>query len=60
MKRKKSLSITIDQDVLEAIRIAAKADERSVSGMINWILRDYVMNDVEDISSEKVTESQRH
>ena len=39
---KAKISITIDYEVYEVIAKEAEKDDRSVSSMINIILRDYV------------------
>jgi hypothetical protein len=40
--RKQALSVTIEPDVLDAIKILAKADDRSISQFINYILKQYI------------------
>ncbi len=45
------MSITIDEDVLEAVKNLAEEDSRKTSQMINKILRDVVMkNASEEVS----------
>lgn len=39
---KKSISIVLDEPILEKIRELAEADDRSVSSCINIILREYL------------------
>lgn len=39
---KAKISITIDQEVYDVIAKQAEKDDRSISSMINIILRDYV------------------
>ena len=39
---KEKISITIDSDLLEQVRAAAEADDRSVSQYINLILKQYI------------------
>ena len=39
---KEKISITIDGDVLEVLRIEAEKDERSLSQYINLVLRQHV------------------
>lgn len=39
---KKSISIVLDEPILEKIRELAEADDRSVSSYINIILREYL------------------
>ena len=39
---KEKLSITIDGDVLEKLRLCAENDDRSLSQFINLVLRDYL------------------
>ncbi len=41
---KTSISITIDEDLLERIKIEAEKDDRSVSQFINIILKNYIKN----------------
>jgi hypothetical protein len=38
---KAKISITIDQDVFDVVEKLAADDDRSISSMINIILRDY-------------------
>lgn len=38
-------SITIDEDVLEAVKTVADEDSRNISQMINKILRDTLLRD---------------
>lgn len=39
---KEKISITIDSDLLEKLRLAAEKDERSLSQYINLILRKHI------------------
>lgn len=39
---KEKISITIDSDVLEKLRVLAEDDDRSVSQYINIILKDHI------------------
>ena len=39
---KESISITIDSDILEKIRVAAENDARPLSQYINLVLRDHL------------------
>ncbi len=39
---KEKISITIDSDVLEKIRIMAEEDDRSLSQYINIVLKDHI------------------
>ncbi len=39
---KEKISITIDSDILEKLRILAENDDRSLSQYINIILRSYI------------------
>lgn len=39
---KKKISITIDGDILEKIKKAADADDRSLSQFINIVLKEYL------------------
>lgn len=41
---KEKISITIDEDVLEQIRIEAEYDDRSLSQYINIILKEHIKN----------------
>ena len=44
---KKSVSITIDSDLLEKVKIIAELDDRSFSQVVNLALKDYVRkNDI--------------
>lgn len=38
------ISITIDSDIIETLKILAKSDDRSLSQYINIILIDYIKN----------------
>ncbi len=39
---KEKISITIDGDILEKIRVLAEDDDRSLSQFINLILKEYL------------------
>ncbi len=39
---KEKISITIDEDVLEKLRLAAEADDRSLSQYINIVLKSHI------------------
>lgn len=39
---KEKISITIDQDILQELKINAEADDRSLSQYINLILKNYL------------------
>lgn len=39
---KEKISITIDSDILEELRIAAENDDRSLSQYINMVLKEHV------------------
>ncbi len=39
---KEKISITIDADVLEKLRLAAEMDDRSLSQYINIILKEHI------------------
>ncbi|MBR5947807.1 MAG: toxin-antitoxin system protein [Clostridia bacterium] len=39
---KEKISITIDADILERIRVEAERDERSLSQYINLVLREHI------------------
>ena len=41
---KEKISITVDGDLLEKIRIAAENDERSLSQYINLVLKEHIKN----------------
>ncbi len=41
---KEKISITIDSDILEKIRIQAENDDRSLSQYINIILKEHIKN----------------
>lgn len=41
---KEKISITIDQDILQELKINAEADDRSLSQYINLILKNYLKN----------------
>lgn len=41
---KEKVSITLDEDVVEKIRILAEEDERSFSQYINKVLKDHLKN----------------
>ncbi len=43
---KEKISITIDSDILETLRILAENDDRSLSQYINIILKVYITNNV--------------
>jgi predicted transcriptional regulator len=44
---KKSVSITIDSDLLEKVKIIAELDDRSFSQVVNLALKEYVRkNDI--------------
>ncbi len=42
---KEKISITIDSDLLKELKIAAEKDERSLSQLINLILRKYIKSE---------------
>ena len=39
---KEKISITIDGDLLEKVRVAAETDERSLSQYINLVLKEHM------------------
>ena len=39
---KEKISITIDGDLLEKLKLAAEADDRSLSQYINVVLKDHI------------------
>ena len=39
---KEKISITIDGDLLEQLRIAAESDDRSLSQYINLVLKEHI------------------
>ena len=44
---KKSVSITIDSDLLEKVKVIAELDDRSYSQVVNLALKEYVKkNDI--------------
>ncbi|MBP3479998.1 MAG: type II toxin-antitoxin system VapB family antitoxin [Clostridia bacterium] len=44
---KKSVSITIDSDLLEKVKVIAELDDRSFSQVVNLALKEYVKkNDI--------------
>ncbi|MDE6028824.1 MAG: ribbon-helix-helix protein, CopG family [Clostridiales bacterium] len=45
---KEKISITIDSDLLEELKIEAERDERSLSQFINLVLRKYIKELNED------------
>lgn len=46
---KEKISITVDTDLLQELKIAAEQDERSLSQFINMILRKYMKERREDL-----------
>lgn len=45
---KQHLSITIDSDLLEKLKVEAEKDDRSLSQFINLILKNYVNENCAD------------
>lgn len=45
---KEKISITIDNDLLEKIRLEAENDDRSLSQYINLILKEHVKKSLEN------------
>ncbi len=41
---KEKISITVDGDILESIKMLAESDDRSLSQYINIVLKDHVKN----------------
>ncbi len=41
---KEKVSITLDSDIVEKIKLLAEEDERSFSQYINKVLKDYLKN----------------
>ena len=41
---KEKVSITLDNDIVEKIKLLAEEDERSFSQYINKVLKDYLKN----------------
>ena len=41
---KEKISITVDSDILQAIRIEAENDDRSLSQYINLIIKEHLKN----------------
>ncbi|NLO84450.1 MAG: ribbon-helix-helix protein, CopG family [Clostridiales bacterium] len=48
---KAKVSITLDDDIVEKVRLLAEEDDRSFSQYINLVLRNY-MKDIENASSQ--------
>ncbi len=46
-KRRVTVGVTIEQEVLEEIKRRAKDSERSVSRYINWVLRKHLRGEEE-------------
>ena len=44
---KEKISITIDNDIVEKLRIAAEKDDRSLSQYINIILKEHVKKNLD-------------
>jgi hypothetical protein len=42
---KKTISVTLDADIIEKIREEAEKNDRSISQLINTILKDFSMSD---------------
>ncbi|MCI8360737.1 MAG: toxin-antitoxin system protein [Clostridiales bacterium] len=42
---KKRISVTLDANILEKIKICAKENDRSISRFVNWILRERLKDD---------------
>ena len=47
---KKKVSITLDEDLVEAIRRLAETDDRSFSRYINMVLKEYILKKKENPS----------
>ena len=45
---KERVSLTLDSDILEQIKILAEDDDRSVSQFVNKILKEYLKNQKTD------------
>ncbi len=41
---KEKISITIDGDLLEKLKVSAEEDDRSLSQYINMVLKDHIKN----------------
>ncbi len=41
---KEKISITIDSDIVESLRVAAEEDDRSLSQYINLVLKEHLKN----------------
>ncbi len=41
---KEKISITIDSDIVEKLRLMAEKDDRSLSQYINLVLKEYLKN----------------
>lgn len=49
---KMKVSITLDSDIIEKIKLFAEEDDRSFSQYINLILKEYVKVHVYDLETE--------
>ncbi len=47
---KEKISITIDNDLLEKLRIKAELDDRSLSQYINIVLKEYIKQEEEPVT----------
>lgn len=47
---KEKVSITLDSDIVEKIKVLAENDDRSFSQYINKVLKDYIneLNDIQE------------
>lgn len=50
---KEKISITIDSDVLDKIKVAAEEDDRSLSQYINLVLKKYLSEQVKRVTINK-------
>lgn len=50
---KTKVSITLDSDIIEKIKLFAEEDDRSFSQYINLILKDYVKAQAYDLEIQK-------
>ena len=50
---KEKISITIDSDILERLKRLAEEDDRSLSQLINRVLKDYLIRINDDQSKDQ-------
>ena len=49
---KSKVSITLDSDIVEKLKILAEQDDRSFSQYLNLILREYLKEHTEDLNKK--------